>query len=164
MAQPTSTGRWPYAIVVGLIAGALIARSSLRPWFDEHPYLLAFPAVLIAAWFGGLGPGVLATALSALAAMSVFLPPDGFAVAAGADLLSLALFVATGLGISWINNRLRTAAATSAARAERLDAIIDTTVDGIGEAAGRSPPGRGLDRVPPACGTTVVVRLPLSPS
>ncbi len=131
MARPTSTGRWSYATAVVLIAGALIARSSLHPRFDEHPYLLFFPAVLIAAWFGGLGPGVLATALSALAAMSVFLPPDGFAVAAGADLVSLALFVATGLGISWINNQLRTAAATSAARAERLDAIIDTTVDGI---------------------------------
>ena len=30
--------------------GVLIARSSLHPRFDEHPYLLFFPAVLIAAY------------------------------------------------------------------------------------------------------------------
>ena len=43
MAQPTSTGRWPYATAVVLIAGALIARSSLRPWFDEHPLSSVLP-------------------------------------------------------------------------------------------------------------------------
>ncbi len=46
--------------------------------------------------------------------------------------------MATGLGISWINHQLRTAesdcraeAALATERAERLDAVINTTVDGI---------------------------------
>jgi PAS domain-containing protein len=46
--------------------------------------------------------------------------------------------VATGLIITWLNHRLhlaeeaqRAAAATATARAERLDAILNTTIDGI---------------------------------
>ena len=55
-----------------------------------------------------------------------------------ADQVSLAVFVGTGMAIAWLNHRLqkaeasqRTAAATAIARAERLDAILNTTVDGI---------------------------------
>ena len=102
------------------------------------PFLLFFPTILIAAWYGGFGPCLLATGCSALAALYFFLPPAGFAVDNPADFLSLALFVATGLGIAWLNQRLRTAeveqrsaAAFATGRAERLDAIINTTVDGI---------------------------------
>ena len=81
---------------------------------------------------------MLGTALSALAAMYLFLPPAGLAVGDASDQLSLGVFVATGLVISWLNHRLhqaeaaqRIAAATATARAERLDAILNTTVDGI---------------------------------
>ena len=72
------------------------------------------------------------------AAMYFLLPPAGLAVGDASDQLSLGVFVATGLVISWLNHRLhlaeeaqRTAAATATARAERLDAILNTTVDGI---------------------------------
>jgi PAS domain S-box-containing protein len=115
-----------------LVVGSLAFRSTFRAWFvDQVPYLQFFPAILIAAWYGGAGPGVFATALAALAAMYFFLPPQGLAVSTGPELMSLGLFAATGLAITWINHQLRTAANLSASRAERLDAIINTTVDGI---------------------------------
>ena len=54
------------------------------------------------------------------------------------SLTALVVFAATGLVIAWLNHRLRraeeaqrTTAATATARAERLDAILNTTVDGI---------------------------------
>ena len=54
------------------------------------------------------------------------------------SLTVLAVFAAAGLVIAWLNHRLRraeeaqrTTAATAIARAERLDAILNTTVDGI---------------------------------
>jgi PAS domain S-box-containing protein len=66
------------------------------------------------------------------------LPPAGLAVADGADLLALVVFGATGVGIAWLNHRLREsesahrdAAGLAVGRAERLDAIINTSVDGI---------------------------------
>jgi PAS domain S-box-containing protein len=87
---------------------------------------------MVAAWYGGLGPGILATVLSALAATFFFLPPAGrLILVATPEAISLGIFIAIGLGISWLNHQLRTAAVLSASRAERLDAIIDTTGDGI---------------------------------
>lgn len=132
-------GRARYAVALLLVAASLLLRFLLQPWLgDNAPYLLFFPAIMVAAWYGGLGPGVLATTTSALAAMYVFLPPAGLAIAGAADAISLAVFVAIGVGISWLNHQLRTAdvaqraaAALAGSRAERLDAIINTTVDGI---------------------------------
>jgi PAS domain S-box-containing protein len=121
-----------YVVAVLLVAGSLLVVWMFRAWFGGNvPYLQFFPAILIAAWYGGLGPGTLATVLSALAAMYFFLPPPGLAVGGVPDVMSLGFFAATGLGISWLKHQLRAAAVLSASRAERLDGIINTTVDGI---------------------------------
>ena len=70
--------------------------------------------------------------------MYLFLPPAGFAIGGPSDLVSLGVFVATGLIIAWLYHQLRATesawrreAGLASARAERLDAIINTTVDGI---------------------------------
>jgi PAS domain S-box-containing protein len=98
---------------------------------SKVPYLQFYPAVMFAAWYGGLGPGVVITTLSALVSMYVLLPPDGIAVGDPADRLSLGVFVATSLVISWLNDRLHVAKKGHQSRAERLDAILNLTVDGI---------------------------------
>ena len=128
-----------YAVGLGAFGAALAFRYLARDLLGLNvPYLQFYPAIIVAAWYGGLGPGVLITALSAAVAMYLLLPPAGFAVGSGADVLSLVVFGATGLVISWLNHRLhiaedaqRQSAATATARAERLDAILNTTVDGI---------------------------------
>jgi two-component system sensor kinase FixL len=128
-----------YAVALGALAAALLFRYLLRESLGlKVPYLQFYPAIIVAAWYGGLGPGLLVTTLSTLAAMYWLLPPGGVAVGDPADLLSLGVFVATGIVISWLNHRLhlaedaqRTAATTAMARAERLDAILNMTVDGI---------------------------------
>jgi two-component system sensor kinase FixL len=128
-----------YGLAITAVAAAFGLRLFLQPWLgDSAPYLQFFPAILIVAWYGGFRPGAAATTLAALIAMYRFLPPDGLAVSGDGDRLSLTLFVATGLGISWVNHRLRqaetaqsAAASLATTRAERLDAIINTTVDGI---------------------------------
>jgi PAS domain S-box-containing protein len=128
-----------YLVACGALAAALLFRDLARDSLGlTVPYLQFYPAIIAAAWYGGLGPGVLTTVISTAVAMYVFLPPAGFAVSNAPDQLSLAVFGATGLAISWLNHRLhvsqeaqRTAAAMATARAERLDAILDMTVDGI---------------------------------
>jgi two-component system sensor kinase FixL len=128
-----------YAIAAGAVALAVVSRYALQGILgDKVPYLQFFPAIVAASWFGGLGPGVLATALSSVAAMALPLPPGGLAVGDAGDALSLAVFAATGVLISWLNHRVhrteaarKAAAAESSARLERLDAILNTTVDGI---------------------------------
>ena len=137
LAQPPDV--WRYVVAVGALTAALLFRYLVRDSLGlKVPYLQFYPAIIVAAWYGGLGPGVLSTILSTLAAMYFFLPPTGPAVGEASDQLSLGVFVATGLVISWLNHRLhlaeaaqRMAASTATARAERLDAILNTTVDGI---------------------------------
>jgi two-component system sensor kinase FixL len=132
-------GGMGYLVAAMALVASLLFRYSVRESLGlKVPYLQFYPAILVAAWFGGLGPGLWATAISALVAMYFLLPPVGFAVAEPSDQLSLAVFVLTGLAIAWLRHRLdlseeaqRTMAATATARAERLDAIINTTVDGI---------------------------------
>jgi PAS domain S-box-containing protein len=128
-----------YAVALLAFAAAVALRRVLDPWLGSNvPYLAFFPAVLVAAWYGGFGPGALATALGTLAAMYFYLPPGGLAVGGTGDIVSLLLFAATGAAISALNHRLRLAqrahegeASLATARAERLDAIINTTVDAI---------------------------------
>jgi PAS domain S-box-containing protein len=128
-----------YAVAVFAVGASLAVRLVLEPWLGMNvPYLQFFPAITLASWYGGFGPGALATAISTLVAMYFFLPPAGLAVAGTADLVSLPLFVATGFGIAWLSHLLRAAEAAhrkavdlAQARAARLDAVLRTAVDGI---------------------------------
>jgi two-component system sensor kinase FixL len=128
-----------YLAAFGLVAVSLAVRAMLSDYFGTNvPYLQFFPAILVASWYGGFGPGVLATALSAVAALQFFLPPAGLAIESADDAVSLALFTAIGIAIASLNGRLQAAhadaraeAALATARAERLAAVINTTVDAI---------------------------------
>jgi Domain of unknown function (DUF4118) len=58
---------WSYGIAVFLVAAVLIVSRWPPLHLQEAPVSLFFCAVMLSAWFGGVGPGLLATALSALA-------------------------------------------------------------------------------------------------
>jgi len=128
-----------YAVAPALVALSLLVRWSFAPAFGSNvTYLQFFPAIILASWFGGLGPGVFATFTAGLAAVYYILPPDGFALPSPTDAGSLAIFTGIGLVIATLNGRLRQAhestrrqADLATTRAERLSTIIDTTVDGI---------------------------------
>jgi two-component system sensor kinase FixL len=124
---------------VGTITLALALRYAASADFGPSvPFIQFYPAIIAAAWFGGLVSALLATALAVAAASYLSLAPEGFAVASTADRLSLAFFALTGMAIAWLVHRLqsaeegqRVAAAAASARAERLDAVLNTTADGI---------------------------------
>jgi PAS domain S-box-containing protein len=121
-----------YVVALAAFAGALLFRYVFRESLGfKVPYLQFYPAIIFAAWYGGLGPGVLTTMLSAVVAMYFLLPPAGLAVGDSADQLSLGVFVATGVVIAWLNERLHVAQKAHQSRAEQLDAILNMTVDGI---------------------------------
>ena len=128
-----------YAVAPALVASSLLVRWSLAPAFGPNvTYLQFFPAIILASWFGGLGPGVLATFTAGLAAVYYILPPDGIALQSVSDASSLAVFTTIGVVIATLNGRLRVAhestrreADLATTRAERLSTIINTTVDGI---------------------------------
>ena len=66
---------WSYGIAVLSVAAALIISRLPAVHLQDAPVSLFLCAVLLSAWFSGIGPGLLATALSALAFNYYFLPP-----------------------------------------------------------------------------------------
>jgi len=96
-----------YLVALAALGLALAFRYALHGVLGPTvPYLQFYPAVIVAGWYGGLGPGLLVTAGSAAAAMYFLLPPAGLAVGGWRDQLSLAVFVATGVAFSWLLHRL----------------------------------------------------------
>jgi two-component system cell cycle sensor histidine kinase/response regulator CckA len=105
-----------WAILASLAGVAL--RELLNPVLGTAlPFITVFPAVFITAYFGGLGPTLLATVLSALAALYLFIEPR-FSLAP-TDIvaqLGVALFVVSGVLVGLIGeSRLRAHRLVSAA-------------------------------------------------
>jgi K+-sensing histidine kinase KdpD len=69
--------RWiDYTVAVCVTALVIVAREGLSSWLGRSaPFLPFIAAVLIASRRGGLGPGLVATALSAAASDFFFVPP-----------------------------------------------------------------------------------------
>ncbi len=131
MLAAVSRSIWKGMVVaVTLVAAALIIRQPLTPWLGRSvPYLQFFPAILLAGWYGGFGPGVAATILAGLAADYFFLAPLGtFVLTAVSDFVSLGLFLLTGLAISWLNSSLQVAAEAEHHNAALAQAHADAVV------------------------------------
>ena len=60
------------AVVAGLALGIKLLLDPMIP--QDVPFLLLFGAVMVSAWFGGLGPGLLTMVLAGLATDLFFLP------------------------------------------------------------------------------------------
>jgi PAS domain S-box-containing protein len=110
--RETSNTQWAaYGVAVLATAVSLLIRwpvSPLPP--DVVPHMTFFPAVMVAAYFGGFRPGLLATLLSAVAA-NFFLTGQlrSFHVESVNDAAALALFVLTGVIISGLCESLHRA-------------------------------------------------------
>ena len=71
---PVSTRLNPWLVAVVAASAGMLARMALVPYLGSTlPFISAFPAILIAAWYGGFWPGALAMAICAVWSMA--LPP-----------------------------------------------------------------------------------------
>ena len=63
-----------YGVAVLAVGAALLFKLLLDPLtVQDTPFLLVFGAIIVSAWYGGVGPGLMATAVSALATDYFFL-------------------------------------------------------------------------------------------
>lgn len=106
-----------YGVAVASVAIATGLKLLIEPLLPEQtPFLLLSGAVMVAAWFGGLGPGVMATVLGALSADYFYLDPVGaFTGAAGGGVWLMLLFVLQGVLITALAQALH----SSRQRAEK---------------------------------------------
>lgn len=115
-----------YGLAVLAVILILVLRLSLQPLLGYEAPLLPFTlAVLIAARYGGRGPGLLATALSVALGITFFVVPDPAPDARRtSDAVLIFLFVLTCVSISVLTGALRQAReqAWRSAQAERQSA------------------------------------------
>ncbi len=118
-----------YVLTFLFVASAVLVRWLLeRSFGDRYPYILFGPPVLLAALLGGIGPGLVATALCAFAA-AMFPGPHG----SFSDALATALFCAYGILITLYVEQFRRARAEEIRRAgeEHLRSLYESSLDGI---------------------------------
>jgi len=93
-----------YVVAVMIVAAAAGLRLAFLSSLETRAtYVTLFPAVTIAAAYGGFYPGLLATALSALLAMLFWIETIGyFTIKTPADIISVIVFLVSGIIISLV--------------------------------------------------------------
>ena len=106
---PKPPAIWSYGIAVLSVAAAL----NISRWPALHlrdaPVSLFLCAVILSAWFGGVGPGLLATTLSALAFYYYFLPPMYSMDAKPGEIPRLVIFMVSALFVGSLTAAQRSA-------------------------------------------------------
>lgn len=96
-----------YVVAVAAVAVALGIKYLFDDLGADHPFVLLPAAVIVAAWYGGRGPGIVAAVGAALGADLLFLPPAGVGVLAD-DLFALVALLVEAIVIVELTVRLRT--------------------------------------------------------
>jgi PAS domain S-box-containing protein len=100
----------PYVVTVLAVSSALLLTLLLQSLLAPTLFQLFFAAVAVSTWYGGMQPGLLATALSTVAIGYCFVTPEFSFIIAGVDnILRLGMFVLVAIIISSLNSGLRTA-------------------------------------------------------
>lgn len=90
-----------YGVSLAAVAVEVVTRLILEPLLADHlPFISLFLAVGFAAWYGGRGPGLLALAVSIVAAAFIILPPRySSAIESSAFQVGLVVYVVVALAL-----------------------------------------------------------------
>jgi two-component system sensor histidine kinase KdpD len=111
------------AVVSVLTLGLTLA---LRDWIAESPFPLFLAAVMVSTWVGGIGPGLLATLVGALAGSYFFLGSEhSFEISTATGAIRLLVYTLVAILISWLNGQLKVAHR----RADVARAVAESTAE-----------------------------------
>ena len=112
--------RHKYGMAIAIVLSAAAVRLAFLQGLETRvAFITFFPAVMLAALYGGLRAGLLAAVLSTVVADYFWIGPVGFSIADAADWLSIGVFLASCTMISWITEAMhRAQARATAAEAE----------------------------------------------
>jgi PAS domain S-box-containing protein len=120
-----------YGIAVVAVAVASVLTVMIEPLRDKTVFMMYFAAIMISAYYGGLGPGLLATLLSSLTTAYFFIPPFySFGAFSWTDLIRFMLFIIVAIMISTLNERRKQAEE----EVRRSEEWFSTTLGSIGDA------------------------------
>jgi signal transduction histidine kinase/ActR/RegA family two-component response regulator len=114
-----------YLIAVGATLLALLVTSLIWPILEGGPFIIFFSAVLVSAWYGGLGPGLLTIALTILLMAYFFaVPAHSLLVHDPAVIARLGVFgLAAGLVTLFSNSRRQALVDLQRIQQERLELL-----------------------------------------
>ena len=102
-----------YSFAAAMTIAAVLLRYALTPLIGGGTtFLLSFPAAMLAAWYGGLWPGLLSTAISIVGAAVLLTPAGGVAphlTGVAPIATRFGIFLASGVLISVLCERLHRA-------------------------------------------------------
>src|SRR3712207_6751254 len=99
-----------YGVAALAVGVALLVKLLLDPLtVQDTPFLLVFGAIIVSSWYGGLGPGLLATGASALVTDYFFLYPRGTLTGFSFEGIDVLAFVLEGVLVSVLTSSLRSA-------------------------------------------------------
>jgi PAS domain S-box-containing protein len=120
-----------YAVAGLLTVMALsLALVGQGTWGSAATYSFFLGAVMLSSWVGGLGPGIMATVLSTLAADYFLIEPLHTITFDASRLVQLSAFVGIAALISSLNDSRRRAVAALAAESARLEErVVERTAE-----------------------------------
>jgi len=117
-----------YFIALALTALVTLVVFSLRPFLSRGFTLFYIPAVMISAWYGGLGPGLLSTFLSVGVTDFFFMdPPGSFLISKADDLSELVVFSFVALVTSVLHTAQKRSQAALIDNQEKVRLVFDVT-------------------------------------
>jgi two-component system, LuxR family, sensor kinase FixL len=122
LAQRVSRALWQYGLAVLSVVVALGITNSLERYTTLRTPLF-YMAIIISAWFGGIGPGLLAVALSTLVVAYYFAP--GIQTPALSDWPFILLFSLSALLACWITVQRRKAEEALTEARDELEARVE---------------------------------------
>jgi PAS domain S-box-containing protein len=112
----------PYLVAAGCVGAAVVSRLLLEPLLSNtQPWMTFWPAVFAAAWLGGTRAGVVTVIASVAIVTSWHIPSEAESWLGRPALVGTLVFVACGLGFTWV--------AQSARRARALDQRLRQEAD-----------------------------------
>ena len=97
-----------YLSPLALVAVATVLTMAFESHLQRTIYLFFWPAVIISAWFGGIGPSLLASLVSVATVDYLFVAPRySLTLEDPNDFFALAVFVFAALVVSTLTGRLR---------------------------------------------------------
>lgn len=116
--------RYLYALALVIVAAAIAGLLQAANMSEANRSMVFLPAVVLAAMWWGMGPGIFAAAASVLAFDFFFVPPRyTFVVQDAQYLLTLVVMLAVASLVGTLAARLRKQIQTSRARENRLEAM-----------------------------------------
>ena len=134
--EPSIQARYGVALLASALA--LLLTWLFQPLLQRNLFLWFFAAIVIGAWYGGMGPGLLVTAIASVGIGYFFITPLSLFDSASENLLRLGVFALVALLISSLTAARRRSAMAAQAQSEQLrvtlssigDAVIATDIHG----------------------------------